>query len=234
MLGAIPVDHSTNLLRELMAQLPAVFNPKLAAINSGGFAETTNHNALFWTNVQPIVPLLRAGSEKSGDFLFGEFVPPLPISRTKEAPAELFSQFTGRNDLVYYDWELTQMRLMQWQPMVQMLPILRPTPRGATPGAPVATTNQVRGFVSAMRARNAWLKVVEKDLETANAITEVAVTGPNEARLIRKSALGFTGLELVLLSDWLTDARELSAGRFTMPTTAVLPKPPAPAMLPPQ
>lgn len=215
-LAAIPVEHSTNLLRELATQLPTVFNPTLKTLGCGDMSEFTNHQGVAWHGVMPIVPTLRAGSEKSGDFLFGEFVPPLPLGNTKPAPPELFSQFSGRADVVYYDWELTQLRLMQWRPMAQMLPILRTTslshPAMLSAPAPVpmaaapAKTNQLAKIVSARRTRDTWLKALEAELGTANAITEISLTGPSDAKLIRSSALGFTGLELVILSDWLTDA----------------------------
>jgi hypothetical protein len=37
-------------------------------------------------------------------------------------------------------------------------------------------------------------------------VTEITRPAPNELAIVRAGPLGFTGLELVLLSDWLTTA----------------------------
>ena len=38
-----------------------------------------------------------------------------------------------------------------------------------------------------------------------NTVTEITLTGPREITLVRKSHLGFTGFELVMLTRWLND-----------------------------
>lgn len=214
--GAMPVEHATNVLNDLETQLPGLVNPALRMDSCGAFVPSTNRDALIWRGIFPLAPILRAGSEKSGDFLLGEFVPQPALNKTKPAPPELFSQFTGHNELAYYDWELTQLRMMQWRPMTQVLPILKLTrqsyPALAASSKPPQggnSTNHITNLLISRKAREVWLKAIQPELANANSVTELAIVGPSEAKLTRSSALGFTGFELVVLSEWLTRPAKL-------------------------
>lgn len=206
--GAIPVDHATNALKDLSTQLPAVFNAKLKELRFGEILWMTNRNEVAWQGLSLLAPELWASKEKSGEFLFGGLFPLSP--KGKPAPVDLFAQFTSRNDLVYYDWELTGARLEQWRPTVRLLPILpqlRPS-RSTTSGGPVpppaATPGRPKSPTPAA-IREKWLTAIAPLL--GNSITEVSVTGPNELMLVRKSPIGLSSFELVWLSHWMTDGR---------------------------
>jgi len=203
--AAIPVEHSTNLLLELIKQAPVVFGPKLERMKAGSLIALTNNTGLSWNGVQPITPALKAGSEKSGDYLLGEFMPPMSDRNTKPVPAELF-QFTSHKDTAYYDWELTSARLEQWRPMAEMLPIFPQPVEGQR------TSKEQR---ASSRARDAWLIMLSANLESANTITEASVTGLSDAKLVRQSPVGFTGFELVLLSKWVSQAPPLIQDKAT-------------------
>ena len=125
---------------------------------------------------------MRAIEEAGTEFVLGGFFPPL--TRTNAVAAELYAQFLGRPDVLYYDWEITQERLKQWREMYLL-----------------------RSFflMSSYSPTNApsqkWLIALEPEL--GNTITEATLTSPNEVLVTRKSHLGFTGWELVTLMRWL-------------------------------
>jgi hypothetical protein len=85
---------------------------------------------------------------------------------------------------VYYDWEITQARLSSWRIMAQLFAMIANKPQ--------FTTNT---------AGLPWLVAVEPKL--GNTITEITAASPAEWSLVRRSHIGFTGVELVALARWL-------------------------------
>lgn len=102
-------------------------------------------------------------------------------------PAELLAQLISRTNLVYYDWEITGQRLVQWHQINQAFSVL-PTP-GKLPE------------ISAPTAGPQWLVAISPLL--GNSATDILLTSPQELTLVRKSHLGLTGFELVALVKWL-------------------------------
>jgi hypothetical protein len=120
----------------------------------------------------------------------------------------LWSQFEARDDVVYYDWELTGLRLLQWRLLSEVLPILPPpaieVPSGqksVPKGKPLPIGKQSQ---LALVVTENWLAALT--FPPANTVTEVTRTSPTELTVARNSQFLFTGLELVLLSHWLADA----------------------------
>jgi hypothetical protein len=99
------------------------------------------------------------------------------------APSELFAQL-GRADLAYYDWEITQEKLVHAGQMFQVVDIAnhRQLPQRNT-------------------SSQQWLLAVGPLL--GNTATEIAISAPKELTLVRKSHIGFTGFELIALMRWL-------------------------------
>jgi hypothetical protein len=102
------------------------------------------------------------------------------------APAELYAQFQGRTNLLFYHWELTQPRLGDWQALHSMHAILA---RLQPP-----STNSV-----VLR----WLENPNVTAHLGNCITEVSQTGPREWRAVRTSSVGLTAFELHRLVHWI-------------------------------
>ena len=98
-------------------------------------------------------------------------------------PAELFAQFLGRKDLIYYDWEITQDGVLHARQMWQLLDIL-----------------QHRNFPPDDAPTVKWL--AEAGPLLGNTISEVSQSGPKELTLIRKSHIGLTGFEILALTRW--------------------------------
>jgi hypothetical protein len=137
-----------------------------------------------------------------------------PLAKsTNPPPPELIGQVLPRTNLVYYHWEWTQERLGQWQLMSKALPIF-PTNRVAG----ISANSRASSKPSNRFADETWLSSIAPLL--GNTITEATVTGENEIQLTRKSALGFTGFELLCLAHWMNDPqfpvfglKEFSAGK---------------------
>jgi hypothetical protein len=129
-----------------------------------------------------IIPHVRPEKTPNGEYLFAGLFPLGPKSNT--APAELFAQVTSRTNLVYYDWELSHERLSHARHMLQLSDIIH--------RRRLSSTNSI-GY--------RWTRAIEPLL--GNSITEVTLSSPKELSFVRKSELGFTGFELMMLTRWI-------------------------------
>jgi hypothetical protein len=151
---------------------------------------------------------LEPAHDASGEFLLAKLFP----METKHAVAsdQLWSQFEQRDDVVYYDWELTGLRLLQWRLLTELLPVVpAPSPeaaarqqRAAQTAKPSALSNQP---LTPLAVTEGWLSELGTPV-LGNTVTEVTRTSPTELIVERNSQFLFTGMELVLLSHWLADA----------------------------
>jgi hypothetical protein len=206
--AAWPVTDATNTLRQLAAAAPAVLNPMLAARDDTQLTWMPKDDRLSWMRLQLTAPTLEPAHDKSGDFLLAKLFP--LASKYVSASDQLWSQFEQRKDVVYYDWELTGLRLRQWRLLSEFLPVFPPpTPqdvarrqKAARNAKPPAPANQPQ---TPLAVTEAWLAELSTPV-LDNAVTEVTRTSPTELTVLRSSPLLFTGLELVLLSHWLADA----------------------------
>lgn len=179
---AVPAHDPTNLLHRLAPRLAERFKTNLEQRALGEIVWSTNSGALVWQGLPFITPFIQPVVETNGEFLFAGLLQDNPA--TQPAPPELLAQFSGRTNLVCYDWEITQARLAQWRNLNQLFQIIGRRPQ-LSADAPVWK----------------WLDAVSTNL--GNTVTEIAVTGPQEMSLVRKSAIGFTAFELVVLAHWL-------------------------------
>ena len=127
-------------------------------------------------------PFLKPAAFKGRELVLGGLFPPSPL--TNPPPAELLSQLTSQPKLVYYDWEITQTRLTSWRVLAQLFAMIA--------GKSQFTTNT---------AGLPWMMAVAPKL--GNTATEITADSPAEWSLVRKSHIGFTGIELVALARWL-------------------------------
>lgn len=191
---AMPVKDSTNLMRTLIPQLANAYNDTLSRRGAGSLNVWTNGVELFWQGMSIIVPYLSPAKEKNGgEFLVGGTFPIVPS--TNFPPAELFGQFASRNDLIFYDWEITETRLSQWQILSQILPFFPREVAGSK------NSGAAKQFLPAKVPEHKWVASLVPLL--GNTVTEVTVKSPNELNIVRKSHLGFNSLELIVLAHWL-------------------------------
>jgi hypothetical protein len=216
--GAWPVANATNSLQRVSTEAAAAFNGVFKEKAWGELLWQPERKTLIWANLCPILfPLLQVAPETNGQYLLASCFP-LEL-RNKPAPEGLFQQFTGRTNLVYYDWEGTGNRLEQWRLLSGMLPVLPrmqllpsapnsasrpPAARSASPSA--ATNNpsarpRVRPPIVVVEN---WLSGVTPMLRDHDTVTEITRTAPAELTVARKSPFAVTSFELVLLSHWLS------------------------------
>ncbi len=105
----------------------------------------------------------------------------------KPAPEGLFGQLDSRDNVVYYQWEITQHRIELYKPLLRFLSFLFKKPQSSA-NSP--------GF--------RWLTAIESKL--GNTVTIVTASEEKKLEFFRKSHFGFTGLELTLLSEWLASS----------------------------
>jgi len=207
---AWPVGDSTNALRKLGAEAPAALNPTLEALDHSQLKWLPNDTQLVWTRLPLTAPTLKAVRGQNGDFLVAKMFPMESKSNLVTPSDQLWSQFEGRDDLVYYGWELTGLRVRQWRLLAELLPIYPPLTRTqadqeqkAAKGAKSPQTGN--DFLSPRYVTDAWLSELTHPF-LDNTVTAVTRTSPTELTVVRSSPFLFTGFELVLLSHWLADA----------------------------
>jgi hypothetical protein len=179
--ATIPVDDATNTIQRLAPTLPRFILKRFPNVR-GEFAWASNRAELIWQGIPFIVPHLRPIKNQGNDYLFFGMMPRLQTSNPP--PAELFAQLGSRKDLAYYDWEITGERATQVRQMYQLAHIINK-----------------RRVPDPEFASEAWLQDLREVL--GPTITEINVKSQNELSLVRRSHIGFTGLELATFSLWL-------------------------------
>ena len=129
------------------------------------------------------MPHARPITKPEGEYFVAGMFPPPPLTNAP-MPAELLASLTTDTNACYYQWEITQDRLFQWRSLFSTYYVVAELPLAS----PTSTGQQ-------------WLAAVSTNL--GNSVTEIAVTSPNEMRLVRNSHLNLTGLEIVQLTYWL-------------------------------
>ena len=179
--ATVPLVNPSNVVRQIAPKLPRLAERHMGR-NIGNFLYLSNRSEIIWRGMPFIVPFLQPLRVGGTDFLFlGLHPPPL---LTNSPPPELFAQFLGRKDLVYYDWEITTNRLQHARQTYQLLDLI-----------------QQRQLVPSNAATYKWLQAVEPLL--GETVTEIAASSPKELVLRRKSHLGLTGFELATLTRWI-------------------------------
>jgi len=183
---ATPQPESTNAIRLVSAAV----NEKLASPGftnfPGRFVVATNFERMDLQSIPFMEPQLQSIKDSSGEFLFGGFIPMMRTNRP--VPVELVAQLVAKPDLVYYDWEITGPRVEAWVYIGQTLRLIFR-----------------RAQLSSDSAGLKWLQALMPLV--GNSATAVTAKSPTEFTFIRTSTIGFNGLELHFLADWLESPR---------------------------
>jgi hypothetical protein len=179
---AFQVTDATNWLDRISTRWLHHWNTNLAHHAVGKVYFLTNRAELLWRGLPVLFPYLQPAPEPGRHFLWGGIFP--VDQATNPPPAELLRQLTSRTNLLYYDWEITQGRLAQLRPLVELL--------SQVTTVPIIATNS---------ASAQWLESIESRL--GNSITEISAPSPRELNVVRNSHIGLNGLELVTLAYWL-------------------------------
>jgi hypothetical protein len=182
---AWPVEDSVNLLAELKTQCPPAFNLALSRFNGAQLAAHPQPSSLALGGLQMIAPEITAAMDEGRSFLLLSCFPAL--GHNPPPPAALWEQLNAHTNLIYYDWDLSGPRLQQLHMLGAML-LEKPGSRSPALKDALETTDRWRHDFRAVGSPT---------------VTQALLTGPAEVSIERVSPLGFTGLELYYLSDWL-------------------------------
>ena len=170
------VRHCTDLLMQKA-------NPYVTTNGMGSLEPRDNGPGVHWTGVPFCAPFMDSTTTNGRGFMLAG-LNPLSGNTNLTMPASLITQFTGRTNLVYYDWEITG-------PRVQSLLYVSQLFRLVFEKAQFSTNEPTVVFI---RAAEPLL---------GNCATMGLQTSPNQITFSRTSTIGLSALEIHLLSDWL-------------------------------
>jgi hypothetical protein len=187
---SFPMNNASNQLRHIAERAPAFLRHYFQGEPLGSMLYVTNRSELYWTELPLITPLVKSATDQKQDYVIVALAP--MRKPTMPPPHELFSQLKGRTNLLYYDWEITQDRLLEWRRIYQRIDMV---------------------YLRKMAPTNApslnWFDEAAPRL--GNTITELELRSPKELKLSRKSHIGFTGYELATFLRWI-DSRAFPLG----------------------
>jgi hypothetical protein len=208
---AAPVSGASNYLAKIAPGLMALAHAKLT--------ENSVNCETIWTNNQIVIgmpfisPHLMATREPAGEFLYGSLFPGPRRTNSTPLPQDLMREIGSKPNLLYYDWEINQERLSQWQALQQVYLMTSDEP-------PIDYTKATQKWFEAIKPK------LGKSQSQGNCGTEITLTAPNELTLLRNAPVGLTGFELVLLGYWLDAPGFPLHAEYPRPVPHKLPKPP--------
>ncbi len=186
--AAFHTDNATNTAQHLAQALPPVLTSNLLSEPVGELFWRSNRAELVWQGLPLMLPLLAPLREANGDYVFGGMVP--QSQKAGMIPEPLTAQIQGRNDLAYYDWEITQFRLAQWSQFLQLVPLF-------------TKIGQARGDKTGQQ----WVAAIAPKL--GNTATQITRVSPTQFAFRRSSHLGLNSIELILLARWIDGTEQL-------------------------
>ncbi|HOK78077.1 MAG TPA: hypothetical protein PLW35_10195 [Verrucomicrobiota bacterium] len=180
------MEDMSDSLQRLARYLPSAVTNHLYWTRFAFIDSETNKLRYVWRRLPIVEPFVQQAPTADKGFVMAGIFP--PDTKVVPAPQELYAQIIGRTNLLYYDWELSQVRVDDWRRMKEVYWMIA--------GYESLPTN------SAVRL---WLADTNVFRHLDNAVTEVTCTSPAELNLVRSSSVGFTSLELVLIARWLED-----------------------------
>jgi len=182
--AAAPVADATNYMIRIGPKIASEVNKKLPQ-TAGAVVVGSNQFSLVWTGMPFATPYLLPVLDGGRPFLLGGLFPNTIM--TNLIPEQLIAQFSANTNLIYYDWEITQERLMQWRYMNDLFHI--------------AATPVHRPAIGAESASVLWVGNVSSNL--GNTATEIQALNETNLAFRRKSSIGLTGCEIEFLAGWL-------------------------------
>ncbi len=219
---ATPSANVSNQMRRLTVPLQQEIGGAFPHCGKVGW--TTNRSSLAWTGVPYLTPALSPAASGGQEFLIAGLFPSL--RSTNSLPSDLLAQVYGNTNLLYYDWELAQERVIQWRQLFQLYEIFRLQSDSHHTNLILvdAATHRYEladqpNFTGTNYASHRWLDQVAPWLD--NCVTEALATSPREITVQRKSPCGFTGFELVYLTHWI-ESRDFPKWGVLKPNRTVI------------
>ena len=183
-------------------------NPLLGP-TSGSLGMLPGNTNVLWKGLIFAVPFIRTYSNDFQQFLFGGFAqgPYRPV----RMPGELAQHIQSITNLIYFDWEETGQRIIHWRYFDDAARILFDD-RGPRLTKTLALD---------------WIACCATNLSYST--TELRVEGACRISFARKSAMGFSALELNFLANWAETA-DFPGGIHNLAITNALPVAPKPRL----
>jgi len=188
---AAPLLDASNQVNRLAEYLMEKTNPWLATNGYVKFERLPESNGVSWGNMPSIRPFFKFVDTANGGVVFGGLLPnTTPGTNTQDnlytrpSRSRLFDEISAQTNLVYFDWELTATRI---DPCLYLGQVARVVSRHAQLPLESASLK--------------WLRAIQPGL--GGSTTIITCAGTNQLSFFRKSTVGFTGVELQLLADWL-------------------------------
>jgi hypothetical protein len=180
--AAVPLPDANLAFQRIGEKWVPRFNKTFEQYAVGQIRPLTNRVELMWRGLPILVPYLNPVQQDGKGYIHAGIFP--VNAPTNPPPRQLFEQLTTQTNLIYYDWEITQARVNQLRPLVQLAAVFMKV-------SPMSTNSASYSFLDA----------VEPHL--GNSITEVSVASPRELEVVRTSHLGMNGIEILAMAQWL-------------------------------
>jgi hypothetical protein len=187
-----PVTDGSSFLRQLEPGLLPALNrflsehgPKFAGsgpVRPPPFAASRTNDEIEIHGMPILAPHFGVVHDASGQYLLGGLT--APVKKDQPLPPELLNEIAAHSNLIYYGWEFTGERLVQWHGLFQLGQLMF---NMGTPGGGAMTGK--------------WFQAVLPKMRTSG--TEALLTAPDEVTVVRNSTIGFTAVELSALAYWL-------------------------------
>jgi len=200
---AAPMANASNVVRRLSELAMQRKGPRPLANALAGFQPSKTFNGLSWKGFPYFTPFLESLQTNTGNFALGGFMQvDLPSG---PPPPGLVDYIFGHTNLIYYDREITGVRIEQWIPLGQAIRF-------------VSGAAQLPGDSASF----AWLTAMIRQLGTCD--TEITQITPNRLSFVRRSGIGFSAFELHLLADWL-ESPDFPRGTYSLLVASPEPPP---------
>jgi len=180
---AMKVDDPAAEIARLAKRISEYKKPGSAGENFiGKVVHDPKKPAVTWGNVPLFAPYLTKANSADKGYVVGGVFPPDP--NKKPIPQELLNEFINKDNLIYYNWEITGQRLEKWNLLIQFAAILSDRRE--------QLVNKTKGiaFITSLYPK------------LGNTITDATVNN-NELTITRKSHLGLSALEIAMVTRWL-------------------------------
>ena len=183
---AWPIPNEAISIADLTKRLPLIAGPGIMQSgNARLVSQPARNEAILSVMPRFIQPFVTGVTNNTHGLRIAGLFPHTKL--LNPAPDALFAQLDSREKVVYYQWEITQHRIELYKPLLRFISFLFKKPQSSASGP---------GF--------RWLTAIESKL--GNTVTIVTAPEQKKLQFFRKSHIGFTGLELTLLSEWLASS----------------------------
>lgn len=188
---AAPVSDAQKTFALLKKSVPESYGREIMDRALGEWISVTNIQRSMWRGLPVFVPYFGPETADGRDYIKGGIFPLEKRGERDPAPGALFDQFENREKLFYYDWEITAARISAFKQAERFVDLVFPPKPKRTSASGVE-----------------WMNLIFGKLE--NTVTEATLAGDRNVSVVRKSAIGLSGIELWLLMHWM-DGKDFPA-----------------------